>query len=88
MRLFIPFPVFFFLIISLLPACKNNAPTLLTQKWAKTTLTFESQLTSEISEDNPFLNYRLNVLFSHPEKTVIIPGFYAADGNAGETNKC
>jgi len=86
MKLFDSFPFFFLLLIGFLPACKNNAPSIDTQKWAKTTLTFESQPSSEAAEDNPFLNYRLNVQFTHPQKTVTVPGFYAADGNAGETS--
>jgi len=58
------------------------------KKWHKVTLTFEGPQTSEEDTFNPFMNYRLNVLFTHPEsgKTLKIPGYYAADGNAGESS--
>lgn len=56
------------------------------KKWHKVTLTFEGQELSESDEENPFLNYRLNVIFKNKKKTLIVPGFYAADGNAGETS--
>jgi hypothetical protein len=58
------------------------------KKWHKITLVFEGPETSEKAEDNPFLNYQLNVTFSHKEsgKTYVIPGYYAADGNAANTS--
>lgn len=58
------------------------------KKWHKITLTFDGPETSENAEDNPFMNYRLNVTFSHPVtgKSYIVPGYYAADGNAGQTS--
>ncbi len=58
------------------------------KKWHKVTLSFEGPETSEQAEDNPFLNYRLQVTFEHPKsgKSYSIPGYYAADGNAGNTS--
>ncbi|MUH37466.1 DUF5060 domain-containing protein [Zobellia amurskyensis] len=47
---------------------------------------FEGPETSEDAEDNPFLNYRLDVVFTSGETTYNIRGFYAADGNASETS--
>lgn len=57
------------------------------KKWHKLSLEFEGPNTSEAAEDNPFLNYRLNVAFKHTTtgKTYLIPGYYASDGNAGNT---
>ncbi|MCK0148210.1 DUF5060 domain-containing protein [Arenibacter sp. F26102] len=57
------------------------------KKWHKVTLNFEGPETSETADDNPFLNYRLNVVFKHANtgKTYQVPGYYAADGNAGNT---
>ena len=55
-------------------------------KWDKVILTFEGPETSEDAEVNPFTDYRLYVTFSHGEKTYLVPGYYAADGNAGETS--
>lgn len=56
------------------------------KKWHKVTLNFEGEDLSEDDASNPFLNYRLNVTFKHKNKTYIVPGFYAADGNSAETS--
>ena len=55
--------------------------------WHKVTLIFEGPETSEDAEQNPFLNYRLNTIFTHmdTQEKLRIPGYYAADGNAGNT---
>ena len=57
------------------------------KKWHNITLTFNGPETSETAEDNPFMDYRLNVTFKHNAtgKIYQIPGYYAADGNAGQT---
>ena len=56
------------------------------KKWHRVTLNFQGPETSELAADNPFLNYRLEVIFENNGKRYIIPGFYAADGNAAETS--
>ena len=56
------------------------------KKWHKITLTFDGPETSETNPYNPFLNYRLDVTFFHGNKSYLIPGYYAADGDAGETS--
>ncbi|TXG39494.1 DUF5060 domain-containing protein [Seonamhaeicola maritimus] len=56
------------------------------KKWHRVTLNFEGPETTEIDENNPFLNYRLDVTFKCGNKTYVIPGFYAADGNTAETS--
>lgn len=58
------------------------------KKWHKITLTFDGPETSEDAELNPFRDYRFNVVFSHKEsgKSYKVPGYFAADGNAGETS--
>lgn len=58
------------------------------KKWLKVTLTFEGPGTSEQDANNPFFNYRLDVFFTHEEagKSFKVPGYFAADGNAGETS--
>ena len=58
------------------------------KKWHKVTLTFNGPEVSERDEFNPFLNYRLNVTFTHPAsgKKYVVPGYFAADGNAGNTS--
>jgi hypothetical protein len=56
------------------------------KKWHKITLRIEGPETSEMAEDNPFLNYRLDVTFTNGDQQFVVPGFYAADGNAAETS--
>jgi len=73
-----------FLILAL-TSCQQTSVMEVTQ-WDKVTLQFEGPETSEDAEDNPFLNYRLQVSFTLDERTLIIPGFYAADGNAAESS--
>lgn len=56
------------------------------KQWHRVTLSFAGPETSETAENNPFLNYRLQVTFTNGDRTYSIPGYYAADGNAGETS--
>jgi hypothetical protein len=56
------------------------------KKWHKISLVFNGPQTAEMTDDNPFLNYRLDVTFTNGNKKYIIPGFYAADANAAETS--
>ena len=57
-------------------------------QWHKVTLTIDGPLTSEEAQPNPFLDYRMNVTFTHPatETKYVIPGYYAADGNAADSS--
>lgn len=59
------------------------------KKWHKVTLTFDGPHTSETATPNPFLDYRLNVLFTHPQSgtSYNVCGYYAADGNAANTGR-
>ena len=54
--------------------------------WHKITLTFKGPLTSEYDTVNPFTDYRLDVEFSNGPQKYMVPGYYAADGNAAETS--
>ncbi|MFL1897193.1 polysaccharide lyase [Aquimarina sp. 2-A2] len=58
------------------------------KKWHKVTLTFDGPNSSETANDNPFLNYRLNVTFTHQSgsPSYVVPGYYATDGNAAQTS--
>lgn len=76
--------IFVFLVI-LLAGCDLRQP-IDVQKWDKVVLTFEGPETAEDAEINPFTDYRLNVVFTHGEKTYLVPGYFAADGDAGETS--
>jgi uncharacterized protein YjdB len=54
--------------------------------WHKVTLSFEGPETSELDVTNPFTDYRLNVTFTNGNKTYVVPGYYAADGNAANSS--
>jgi len=54
--------------------------------WHKVTVTFEGPATGEKADPNPFMFYRLNVTFSQAGQNFVIPGYYAADGNAANTS--
>ncbi len=58
------------------------------KKWHRVTIAFTGPDTAEDAAPNPFLDCRLDVKFTHPAsgKTLVVPGYYAADGFAGETS--
>lgn len=56
------------------------------KQWEAISLNFEGPELSESYTDNPFLNYKLEVVFKHPDTSYTIRGFYAADGRAAETS--
>lgn len=62
-------------------------PTGVNHAWYPQTLTFEGPSLSEMDiNPNPFLDYRLIVVFTGPSGQVFIqPGFFAGDGNGGGT---
>ncbi len=53
--------------------------------WHRVTLTFDGPATAEDATPNPFTDYRLTVTFRHGDRAVVVPGFYAADGDPGQT---
>ena len=57
-------------------------------QWHKITLTLDGPFAHERdTSPNPFLDYRLDVTFRHESgSTYLVPGFFAADGNAGESS--
>ncbi len=56
------------------------------RRWHTMTVTFQGPPSSETATPNPFTDYRLDVTFTGPYgQTYVVPGYYAADGNAGET---
>ena len=56
------------------------------KKWHPVTISLEGPSSSESGTPNPFLDYRFEVIFSQAEKSITVPGYFAADGNAGETS--
>ncbi|MBV6641236.1 MAG: DUF5060 domain-containing protein, partial [Cyclobacteriaceae bacterium] len=75
-------------IICLSSGCQETNQVSITgelKKWHKISLVFEGPETSELDENNPFLNYRLDVTFSNGNEQFVVPGYYAADGDAAES---
>lgn len=57
-------------------------------RWHPVTLSFNGPAASEDGTPNPFRDYRLTVTFTHTESgtEVVVPGYFAADGDAAETS--
>jgi hypothetical protein len=55
------------------------------KKWHKITLGFLGPETSETANPNPFVYYKLTLTFTNNGSTYVVPGYYAADGNAANT---
>lgn len=69
----------------------NNKPVEVkgqTKRWHKVTLQCAGPQTSENASPNPFRDFRLNATFTHNRsgKKYVVPGYYAADGNAADTS--
>jgi hypothetical protein len=80
-----------FCLAASLLAChqRSHNPVVITgelKQWHKITLMVTGPETAEYARQNPFLDTRLEVSFTHEKDTVVVPGFYAADGNAAETS--
>lgn len=58
------------------------------KQWHKITLNLAGPESAENATPNPFVDYRMNVTFTHAVSglTYTVPGYFAADGNAGETS--
>jgi hypothetical protein len=59
------------------------------RQWHKLTLTLDGPFARERDNDpNPFVDYRLTVRFAHESGSPAydVPGYFAADGDAGETS--
>ena len=58
------------------------------KRWHRVSITFNGPQTSETASPNPFSDYRLLVTFTHSGSgtSYVVPGFFAADGNAAETS--
>ncbi|MCB1233170.1 MAG: DUF5060 domain-containing protein, partial [Verrucomicrobiae bacterium] len=59
------------------------------KQWHKVTLTLNGPTTREADDDpNPFVDYRFDVVFTHESGSPrhLVPGYFAADGNAAETS--
>ncbi|QBG48785.1 DUF5060 domain-containing protein [Verrucomicrobia bacterium S94] len=56
------------------------------KRWHKVTLTLDGPTASEVA--STFTDYRMNVEFTHRDsgKSYLVPGYFAADGNAANTS--
>ena len=55
------------------------------KQWHRVSVTFAGPQSGEKAQPNPFRDYRLSVEFSKGAKRYVVPGYYAADGNAAES---
>ena len=55
------------------------------KQWHAVTLTFDGPASGELAGPNPFLDFRLDVTFSRDDRQYVVPGYYAADGQAADT---
>jgi len=58
------------------------------KQWHKVRLTMKGMFAHEYDNDpNPYLDIRMETKFTHTDGTTyLVPGYFAADGNAGETS--
>lgn len=56
------------------------------KQWHTVTLTFEGPESGEYDTLNPFTDYRLDAEFTNGTSSFVVPGYFAADGNAAETS--
>jgi len=72
----------------MLYSCNQTPPYSISgemKRWHTLTLSFYGPRLSENDVPNPFLNYRMMVTFRCDGDTLVVPGFFAADGNASES---
>ncbi len=75
-------------VVAAVPVCSAVDVQGNRKQWTPVTLTFDGPNTAEDAEPNPFRDYRLTVTFRHAasKRTITVPGFYCADGDAGQTS--
>jgi hypothetical protein len=79
------------ILLILLPlACSGQKTSIAGEAkvWHKVILTFDGPASAEDATPNPFRDYRLNVTFRNAAAgaSYVVPGYFAADGNAAETS--
>lgn len=77
-------PLFALVLAGSLPAATTVSGEL--KQWHNVTLTFEGKWACEKILPNPFLDYRLNVTFRKGAKSILVPGYFATDGDAANTS--
>ena len=56
------------------------------KRWHRVTLDITGPESGEDDAVNPFTQFRMDVTFTKGAKSYVVPGYFAADGNAGETS--
>ena len=75
--------------LSVTLSCTNRSGTTINgdmRVWHTITLTFTGPYAAEYDTLNPFTDYRLDVRFTDGNKSFLVPGYFAADGEAAETS--
>lgn len=83
------FPALLSALYLLISACNTTDLVQVTGEmkvWHTVTFTFTGPAASEYDTINPFTDYRLDVEFTNGSNKIIVPGYYAADGNAAQTS--
>jgi len=70
----------------LLPASAETHISGEQKLWHTITLAFTGPDTSESATPNPFTDYRLNVTFTNSGRSLVVPGYWAADGDAANSS--
>ena len=69
------------------PTLRAQVPTGRPQLWHTLTFDFRGPSTDEQATPNPFTDYRFDLVLTKPDgSTMIVPGYYAADGDAAESS--
>jgi Domain of unknown function (DUF5060)/Putative collagen-binding domain of a collagenase len=83
------FPAFLSALYLLVSACNTSDQVRVAGEmkvWHTITFTFPGPAASEYDTINPFTDYRLDVEFTNGSQKIIVPGYFAADGNAAYTS--
>lgn len=72
-------------VLAQLAGAAADGPALSGRVWQPVTIDFEGPEVGEVGEPNPFLDYRLNVRFVNGGAEYLVPGYFAADGDAAES---
>lgn len=75
-------------LLALLAAPPEPTVTGTLEPWRPITVSMTGPETSETAEQNPFSDHRVTVTFRSPDsgEVVVVPGFFAADGDAANTS--
>ncbi|MFW5820686.1 MAG: DUF5060 domain-containing protein, partial [Bacteroidota bacterium] len=79
----------FLAVIFLINSCSENPNVTVSgelKTWHRISISIDGPETNEQAVPNPFLDYKLDVIFSKGNREFTVPGYFAANGNAAETS--